>query len=197
MRVVVEWIKYEDRTGTAFSSGFATAIVKKQVTQVGKAAGTAASLGIPKAEVSKTGDVAGGLAFATGQQKTLVTMTGQSTTDATASGQQKPIFKMVGTSTTNAISSGVARAYSFAISGYTRDSTGVLLPNVRVDIYRKSDHNHMGRVTSDPTTAYYSLALPNTVEVFWCRFYLVGPPDLFDTTIDDLVLVESQTQGPS
>jgi len=158
---------------------------------------SAFTTGILTATVIKAGEVADAQAFATGAPKPLILTVGSSTAQAMVSGVLTPIFALVGnTATTNAFATGIARAFSFAISGYTRNAAGTLLGGVRVDIYRKSDHAHMGRVTSDPTAAYYSLAIPNTAQVFWCRFYLIGPPDRFDTTIDDLVLVESQTQGP-
>ena len=137
-----------------------------------------------------------GTAFVTGTATTRVLASGSAPSQSFGSGTSTPIVNVRGTAPSTAHAAGIARAFSFAISGYTRDAGGALLGAVRVDIYRKSDHAHMGRVTSDPVTAYYSLAIPNQPQVFWCRFYRVGPPDRFDTTIDDLILVESQVQGP-
>lgn len=184
-------------TNSARADAFmSTTITQVQVTQGASGLGLAFATGTPFATEIKTGDVGRADAFASGAPKPLITMSSSSPSTAFASGVQKPLFTLGATGSSTAYASGIARAYSFAISGYSRDATGSLLPSVRVDVYRKSDHAWMGRITSDASTAYYSLALPFSASVFWCRFYLVGPPDLFDTTIDDLALVQSQVQGP-
>lgn len=185
-------IATRDGVGTAYVSALGT--VNATMVSDGTAVATALATGSPAATAN--GDaIAVAYTFAQGGASQSVVQDSAATATAAASGGQSTIATIAGTGAATAIASGIARAYSFAISGFAYDQASVALAGVRVDIYRTSDHFHMGRVTTGPT-GYYSLAIPNQPEVFWVRFYLAGPPETFDTTGDNLALVESQVQGP-
>lgn len=184
--------------GPASSYSFGSGTMTMQATQAGSASGLSVATGVLTAIITEQGDVVDAQSFASGVATQTITRDGVGTSTAHASAESHPIATAYGQAGAEAIARGVARAYSFAISGYAYDQTETPLEGVRVDVYRTSDHQHMGRVFTD-ATGYYSYAIPNQPQTFWARFYSEGatdPQDQFDTTVDWLALVESQVQGP-
>lgn len=183
------------RSGIATASTFVGGGEAKAIANLrGVVPTTALATGEVKTTTGGQG-IAVAYVFAQGGGAQSVVMESAATTTVAASGDQYSIATVSGSGATNAIATGVARAYSFAISGYVFDQDSFPIENVRVDVYRTNDHNHMGRVWTN-VSGYFSLAIPSQPELFWTRSYLAGPPERFDTTGELLKLVESRVQGP-
>jgi hypothetical protein len=73
-----------------------------------------------------------------------------------------------------------------AISGYTRDRAGAILPNCEVHLYRTLDDLEMDETTSD-AAGYYEFRSAIPVETYYVVAYKAGSPDVAGTTLNTLV----------
>lgn len=74
------------------------------------------------------------------------------------------------------------------ISGVTKDSSGAVLPNCNVTLYRTSDDQVMGKGVSD-ANGNYSFSSGSLSEQYYVVAYKAGSPDVSGTTINTLVAV--------
>jgi hypothetical protein len=72
------------------------------------------------------------------------------------------------------------------VSGITRDSTGVVLANCDVHLFRTSDDLEIDQTTSD-ANGYYEFRSAIPVEQYYAVAYKVGAPDVAGTTVKTLV----------
>lgn len=73
----------------------------------------------------------------------------------------------------------------YAVSGITKDSTGAILPNCVVTLYRTADNTFATQITSDANGAY---SFPASSELtHYAVAYKVGAPDVAGTTVNTLV----------
>lgn len=75
---------------------------------------------------------------------------------------------------------------AFAISGVTRDSTGVALGNCEVDLFHSASDVLVLRGVSDGA-GNYSFVIGNNSDFYYVRAYKAGAPDLAGTTINALM----------
>ena len=71
------------------------------------------------------------------------------------------------------------------VSGYTRDSSGAILGNCVVDLFRTVDDLRMDTGTSD-AQGYYEFRTAIPVERYYVVAYLAGAPDVAGTTVNTL-----------
>lgn len=201
VRVLVQWVLRVDRTGGAKASATNGGPVKADVNEAAAGAKSAGvSGGQPQTQVSRGESGANASSSAGGSPHPLVSQAGGASASSTAGGSQHSVVTSTGGGKAGAkAGAGVTTVVSFAISGLGRDGqtdAPITTQNVRVDVYRTSDHAHMGRDTTD-ATGEYAVAIPftgNELETFWARFYQAGTPNRFATTDEDLELIEAVIQ---
>jgi len=73
--------------------------------------------------------------------------------------------------------------------GITKDSSGVALPNCRVDLFRADATQAYIATTYSDGSGNYSFVVGSNAGYFFCRAYLPGSPDVAGTTTDVVVAV--------
>jgi len=73
-----------------------------------------------------------------------------------------------------------------AISGYTRDSAGAILPTCVVRLFRTLDDLEIDQTTSDGA-GYYEFRTAIPVETYYVVAYKAGSPDVAGTTVNTLI----------
>lgn len=77
-------------------------------------------------------------------------------------------------------------ATKLRITGITKDSAGVVLPNCAVTLYRTADDMVFEEVISDANGAF-SFSAIGLSETYYVVAYLPGSPDVAGTTLNTLV----------
>ena len=78
------------------------------------------------------------------------------------------------------------RRIEVKISGYTKDSTGAVLPSCVVDLCRTVDDLRMDTGTSD-AAGYYEFRTAIPAETYYVVAYKAGAPDVAGTTVNTVV----------
>ena len=73
--------------------------------------------------------------------------------------------------------------------GVTKDSSGVALPNCRVDLFKADATQTYIATTYSDASGNYSFTVGSNAGYFFCRAYLPGSPDVAGTTTDTVVAV--------
>jgi len=73
--------------------------------------------------------------------------------------------------------------------GVTKDSSGVALPNCRVDLFKANATQTYIATTYSDASGNYSFTVGSNAGYFFCRAYLPGSPDVAGTTTDTVVAV--------
>ena len=77
---------------------------------------------------------------------------------------------------------------TFAITGVTKDSTGVALGNCVVQLFRTGD-DVLVQETSSDGSGNYTCNPPNNAGYFYIVAYKAGSPDVAGTTVNTLAAV--------
>lgn len=73
--------------------------------------------------------------------------------------------------------------------GITKNSSGVALPNCRVDLFNADATQAYIATTYSDASGNYSFTVGSNAGYFFCRAYLPGSPDVAGTTTDTVVAV--------
>ena len=73
--------------------------------------------------------------------------------------------------------------------GITKNSSGVALPNCRVDLFKADATQTYIATTYSDASGNYSFTVGSNSGYFFCRAYLPGSPDVAGTTTDTVVAV--------
>lgn len=74
----------------------------------------------------------------------------------------------------------------YVISGITKDSAGLALGSVMLDLFLTASDTKIDSVTSDATTGAYSFSVTSTPGPFYIVAYKAGAPDVAGTTVNTL-----------
>jgi hypothetical protein len=190
------------QAGGAKATASAAAIGSTQlITPTGGAKATTKAGGSPKVQVSRGASGAYATATAGGSPHPLVTQAGgaNAATAGSDEGSTQLVTASGGAKATTKAGAGETTVVSYAIAGYARDraTDAIITTGIRVDVYRTSNHQHMGRVTTG-ADGRYAVAIPHTgneTETFWVRFKQTGSPDRFATGREDLTLISTVVQA--
>lgn len=72
------------------------------------------------------------------------------------------------------------------ITGVTKDSTGAILGNAVVDLFKTGADNNLEEVVSDASTGAYSVSSVGLGQNYYVRAYKAGAPDVAGTSRNDL-----------
>jgi hypothetical protein len=196
VKVTVTWVVFLDKSGRGAPVGVASGVKKVLVSRSGRGAALGVPVGLRKVQVVNAGRAVA-LGVGAGFHKTLIAKPAQrGVATGVGSGSWKLLVSKGSRGVAIGTGSGIARVFTSALSGITRDESGAALASARVDAFRTSDRAFMGTTTSSGAGAYSIVAPSDQAISYWLRSFKAGSPNVFGTTDEDLKTTQSQVQGP-